>query len=140
MKNPTPEELKSEAIKKAWIAEIGEEIYNSVKSEISAVNGKLYYYVLTDNGFNPTNDRFENMQNLWWPKSIQGIENNNGWIQRDEDSTFEPNWYWVKKKDGDEEIAFYAPHRDCFGGVDADIYVSEVTHFQLINKPKPPIF
>lgn len=70
------------------------------------------------------------------PKSLQGIENNNGWIkiESEDDLPKEDKWYWVKKKSGEEILSGYQI------GVSKERWLSEITHYQPIEKPKPPIY
>jgi len=68
---------------------------------------------------------------LWRNKSLQGIENNNGWIkiESEDDLPKEPEFYWVIDKNGIMHQVHYK-----------DITVRYCSHYQLIQKPKPPIY
>lgn len=85
------------------------------------------------------------------PKSLQGIENNNGWIKIEEEDLILPI-------DG-TEVHFYHSfvnengiqneyHKGIFNAAlgftsfyDSENYkVKEVTHYQPIEKPKPPLY
>ncbi|MEG0929878.1 hypothetical protein [Algoriella sp.] len=67
------------------------------------------------------------------PKSLQGIENNNGWIKGNEPNV--PNEsYFV--------FAFGGIYETFYDEKLGWLYVNRefVTHFQPIEKPKPPIY
>lgn len=85
------------------------------------------------------------------PKSLQGIENNNGWIKIESEKLILPI-------DG-TEVHFYNSfinengiqseyHKGIFNAAlgftsyyDSENYrIKEVTHYQPIEKPKPPIY
>lgn len=65
------------------------------------------------------------------PKSLSGIENNNGWIKIESESDLptEPDFYWCRDNNG----AIHQVHYE-------DITVGYSTHYQTIPKPKPPIY
>lgn len=69
------------------------------------------------------------------PKSLQGLETNNGWIRIESESDLpkeECQCFIIVKG----EVFF-----DYYNGNDFDLYVkSYVTHYQPITKPKPPIY
>ena len=75
------------------------------------------------------------------PKSLQGIEDNNGWIRIEskeqlllldkENEGF--NMFFVKDKKGYISI-------DRLGKVRAGRWFSSYTHYQQIIKPQPPIY
>ena len=70
------------------------------------------------------------------PKSLKGIENNNGWIRIESEADLpkeEGNQYFVFIK-GNIEIGFY------FKGTHQLQWLMHVTHYQPIEKPKPPIY
>ena len=71
------------------------------------------------------------------PKSLQGIENNNGWIKiNSEDDLPKEGHYWIVTKGGD--ITDSPKNNDIFN--DDNYWLSEITHYQPIEKPKPPIY
>lgn len=72
------------------------------------------------------------------PKSLSGIEDNNGWIriESEEDLPKDCGDYWVYDDDGD--IGYYM-----FNLFEEDFeHVKEngITHYQPIIKPKPPLY
>lgn len=69
---------------------------------------------------------------LWRPKSLQGIENNNGWIkiESEEDLPKEQETFHVVLKNGNVYMRTFV-NKASF---------SDVTHYQQFKKPKPPIF
>lgn len=80
------------------------------------------------------------------PKTLQGIETNNGWIKIESEYDInlfkdkERYFVFIKTSDCNEsKIAVYSNLYKCF----IDIYNNEienVTHYQPIEKPKPPIY
>lgn len=71
------------------------------------------------------------------PKSLQGIDNNNGWIkiEGEEDLPKENDNYWVRYKSGEYSMASYV-HNSLF----IKDWISKYTHYQPIVKPKLPIY
>jgi len=70
------------------------------------------------------------------PKSLQGIENNNGWIkiESEEDLPKEFTKYWViDKSDG-------KMYQREFDKSTKEFFLEYSTHYQPIVKPQPPIF
>ena len=68
------------------------------------------------------------------PKSLQDIENNNGWIRiESEDDYPNPGQYWVIDDDGDMFITDMEFFEDMFDW-------SAIRYYQPIIKPKPPIY
>ena len=106
-------------------------------------NGWLTYGVDENSefGYEPFGD-YETRNHVdgvyeWRPKSLQGIENNNGWISINSESDLpsEKGAYWVACRNHiyenprtQEEIQFDYK-------VDSTFY----THYQKINKPLPPL-
>lgn len=70
------------------------------------------------------------------PKSLQGIENNNGWIKINEENDLpieQMEYYWVIGEN-------YSIHQVIFHEGIKDIWLSRYSHYQPIIKPKKPIF
>ncbi len=73
------------------------------------------------------------------PKSLQGIENNNGWIkiESEDDLPKADGWYWVRingceptyQREFSTDMIF---NKYC--------WIKEYTHYQPIVKPEPPIY
>lgn len=85
-------------------------------------------------------ESFEDEQVFYRPKSLQGIENNNGWIKIESDDDIPKNDMYVhivfNKKmniaflcDGE----FFAPNKEKY-------YKKGVTHYQPIETKKQPIW
>jgi len=75
---------------------------------------------------------------MWRPKSLQGIENNNGWIKIESEGDLpkENGKYWTAIGDNQDEMfdnefveRKYFKWRHI-----------EITHYQPIQKPQPPIY
>lgn len=69
------------------------------------------------------------------PKSLQGIENNNGWIciESEEDLPKEDCIYWVVKDNSITEMENWEITLNFHNK-------RNLTHYQPIEKPKPPIY
>lgn len=78
---------------------------------------------------------------LYRPKSLQGIEDNNGWIkiENEEDLPKEKALYFIANSNPD--IIFYSSNMisdlDNLKEMWED---GDITHYQPIEKPKPPIY
>mgnify|MGYP003483865784 FL=1 len=66
------------------------------------------------------------------PKSLQGIENNNGWIKIESEDDFpKPGQYWVIDQDGDMFLTDMELFADVFDW-------SGINYYQPIIKPNVP--
>lgn len=130
-------ESKHKAIEEAY-----GEFYNDLKDFIDengwCRNRKIrgFYNQLREVQNHPT-------INYWFrPLSLQGIENNNGWIKIESEDDLPKSvtdcWF-EKKKDGDIEIGVYASHRLMFAGVDSDFSINEIVAFQPVTAPRKRI-
>lgn len=74
------------------------------------------------------------------PKSLKGIENNNGWIkiESEEDLPKEVINCWFATNNG-IYLGYYTT-RGYFVNEGEDIELKFITHYQPIEKPKPPIY
>lgn len=73
----------------------------------------------------------------WRPKSLQGIENNNGWIKIESEADLpkdSTNYWTVTKFDKEPKIRWF---NRFFNEYEKD---GKVTHYQPIIKPLPPIY
>lgn len=75
---------------------------------------------------------------MWRPKSIQGIETNNGWISIESESDLpkENGFYWIIDKSKNMEICRYYGKED----LSYRVWITQFTHYQPIIKPEPPIY
>jgi hypothetical protein len=71
----------------------------------------------------------------WRPKSLAGIENNNGWFQCDKNNPSIPfgHYHVIREYSNDINIEF-------FDGIFSNYSCYKVTHYQPIQKPNPPIY
>lgn len=79
---------------------------------------------------------------IWRPKSLEGIENNNGWIkiENEADLPKEKIKVWFIHH-GEIKIGTYHFGINEFrSGNEILIQNKDVTHYQPIIKPKPPIY
>ena len=66
------------------------------------------------------------------PKSLQGIENNNGWIKiESEEQRFPDEDLWICNFNGNKQPFIHDAY---------DFIPERYTHYQPIEKPKPPLF
>lgn len=80
---------------------------------------------------NKTDDYFE-----WRPKSLQGIENNNGWIKIESEADLPKEdgfYYVVDSETGNITDRFFSCD-------DNGYFYAFSSHYQPIQKPKPPIY
>lgn len=73
---------------------------------------------------------------FWRPKSLSGIENNNGWIKIESkyDLPKEEDDYHIFTESGNLSIAFFDVSDGWL------IACDKITHYQLILNPKHPIY
>lgn len=127
---------KQEIIKEAW-----GEYYESIKDELDE-HGRYNYYDCIPKERKRKMWQFDNIlcssvdHYLLIPTSIKGIEHNNGWIkiQSEEDFPKEQGVYHINYSDGVISSRYFHPkHNDWKDHPNA-------THYQPIEKPKPPIY
>jgi hypothetical protein len=141
---------KEEKIKEAWVKLIGEEEFNNLKIDIDLlgwlkVSERDYHYKYNTSlvgdfngkGYNPMQKIKDYEANptpyFVRPKSLEGIEKNNGWIKIESESDLpnKTNDYWIVNKLG-VSIRNY--------DMQEDNDWNDVTHYQPITKPQPPIY
>jgi len=113
----------------------------------SDINGWMKYgmYVPNDLGFdNDEIDRHGDMF-LWRPKSLQGIENNNGWvkIENEADLPKESCDLFIIRNNKIEIANYSFQYKGwfCKGSYYSDNYKNlNITYYQIIQKPKPPLY
>lgn len=76
---------------------------------------------------------FSHKEDYMIPKSIENIETNNGWISilSEKDLPSETNNYWVLNKLGISMRGYDMEEHN---------HWEDITHYQPITKPEPPIF
>lgn len=75
------------------------------------------------------------------PKSLQGIENNNGWIriESEDDLPKENGWFYVCRTDNSIILSKFVLDYKSWNFYEG-LPTKAVTHYQPIEKPKPPIY
>ena len=136
---------KEDVIKKAW-----GDYYKPYKHQIDE-NGLLSERFLTNGQLKELNDdlsieiyRLDTGYYFYRPKSLQGIENNNGWIkiESEEDLPKENIDCFFYDKALDAIVTGYYSsdyNRFSFSGFIIE-WNKDITHYQPIEKPKLPIF
>jgi len=71
------------------------------------------------------------------PKSLQGIETNNGWVKIESEADLPKDWEKIYYVFANGEVKTYNWNP---GQVQAGWNYDEITHYQPIQKPKPPIY
>lgn len=128
---------KEEKIKEAW-GEYYEEYKNYIDSDgwldSAWLDDRENDYDVKD-GY----DRYGTESTFIRPKSLKGIEDNNGWIkiESEEDLPKEEGYYHVIDLNRTEmQLAKFDIHHNII----LDYWIKNITHYQPIEKPKPPIY
>lgn len=134
---------KAIKIREAWIAEIGEEKYESLNRNIDCDGWGIYPHIQCHE-VNYTDSDWESKDSLHIrPKSLQGIETNNGWhrpendldIPESETGLYESGFLnsetgeWIKHK-----------FEDTKAQITNGIFSKCVTHYRPIKKHQPPLY
>ena len=127
-------EAKQEAIKKAY-----SEHWDKVKDYVDE-NGWASYPNVQKHDYDFGKLEFKDGCTFLRPESLKGIENNNGWIkiESEKDLPKDNKDYWVMtnmKEDSIQQLSNLISIR-CLNLVKN----IKVTHYQQIEKPKPPIY
>lgn len=122
---------KEEVIKEAW-GELWGKINKRGKEQAFEDNGYCHKnYIIAEISLETESLPYHDNKFIR-PKSLNGIENNNGWIKinSEEDFPKESGEYWVVHNN---KIS----HRI----IVKDSYIDKyTTHYQPIEKPKPPLY
>ena len=123
---------KQEAIKKAY-GEYWENVKDYVDNDGWIDNSipKFTFGQLKNLDLEYKNDVF------FRPKSLQGIENNKGWIRIEskDDLPKEEGNYFIVRNNNEVGASYFIPNND-FSAIDW----RDITHYQPIEKPKLPIY
>ena len=128
-------EAKQEAIKNAY-GEYWEKVKDDVDNDGYIDNSipKFRFGQLKNLDLEYKNDV------LFRPKSLQGIENNNGWvkIESEKDLPKVSGLYFGKDYEFGTDMMYF--DFETKNWEDSNGYLQNVTHYQPIEKPKPPIY
>jgi len=142
---------KQEKIQEEWIKLLTKETYDKVKYFIDESgflyfkitghglnNGLCFRYFNVDINFIHTK-RAEQPGNYYWrPKSLQGIENNNGWIKIESEADLpkeEIDCHFIK-----DNLMYQGLWDNLLKGFYNGLQKINATHYQPITKPNPPIY
>ena len=86
----------------------------------------------------------EQLETFIRPKSLQGIENNNGWISVNDKMPTEIGMYFIVKNEGEVTIELAIKRTEHYNHkvfYHIEFMTNDIiTHWQPIIKPKPPIY
>ena len=125
---------KQEKIKEAW-GECWNKLPNEAQEKAFKNNGLVSQYLLTI-------DKRERKLFEIRPKSLQGIEINNGWIKiesKDDLPKIDGHYCVVDKNETSTRIIRYTndPYTNQMKN---DRWMKYITHYQTIEVPSPPIY
>lgn len=129
----TNEQAKQEAIKNGY-----GKWYEPLKNMIDK-SGKVHRGVVPDEYQNIFGDYYwNNLNGSWWPKSIDGIINNNGWIRIEPDGSNLPDintdFIWLRKSDGETKDIFH------INGHYKSSIKRDYSHYKPITQELKPIY
>lgn len=150
---------KQEFIKQEWLKFIGIQVYDSLKlsNELSDDGWREVNYLPFDYEKKYDVLKFNKTRFAVRPKSISGIENNNGWVKIESEAdlpkeNIECFYRVVVSKPyinegeyintGRFRVKSVLTHCENFFTIDDVIrnYYPKVTHYMPIEKPQPPIY
>ena len=120
------------------------EYWEKLKDSINMHDGYIEGYIINKKlGFTPKDyeEKFAPLVSSYRPKSLQGIEHNNGWIkiESEEDLPEETGIYFTFSK-----VSWKPFYRiDVFTGRLKNSFTNGIscfTHYQPIIKPEPPMY
>jgi len=133
---------KEELIKESYL-EYWEQLEPAVQKRALSSNGWLHWDdIVNDNGALTDCIDMDRDIDYYRPKSLRGIEHNNGWIKINDKSDLPKEYksYWCLTYNGDVKILRFDPEfKEWFYECNRGLMFT-VTHYQPIIKPKPPIY
>lgn len=134
-------ELKQEAIKKAY-GEYWEQVKDYVDDYgFTSIDSLIEIGTNIEKYIDCEVDDYEYPQ-AYRPKSLQGIENNNGWIIIESENDLPKEileCFFISN--GCTYLGYFANRNNGVFCVDGDdVNKNEVSHYKLIQKPNPPIY
>jgi len=124
---------KEEKIKEAW----GKN-YEEFKEHIDENGWAIYPHFQKHEMIESVRPlEFQENGSCWRPKSLQGIENNNGWIKIESEEDLPKNsGHYLIMVNNEVKIDLWVNYQNKF-----ELWnKNSVTHYQPIEKPKPPIY
>lgn len=127
---------KENFIKQEW-----HKINSSINVSKCNSKGELFYKNIPSNSLREkilSGNLIPKCFNYYLPKSLEGIENNNGWIKIESENDLPKEngkqYQVVMKKDKSIHIGFY------FEQTHKSQWIENISHYLEIKTPKPPIY
>lgn len=144
---------KEEVIKDAWIGAIGEEKFNKSKLSIDKngwVNSKEVVFLYNEKhpflneDFHQSLPKRMSLETQYYvrPNSLNGIDDNFGWISINSESDLpsENGTFWILDKElGIKSGEWRKAPNEVEHKKACEFWIKRATHYQPINKPLPPL-
>ena len=128
----TKEEKIKEAYGRHW---------NKIKDTASKYNGWITNWFYVDCGIFDCEMKIFGGSPFYRPNSLQGIDNNNGWIKIESELDLpkeEGQYYTISKSNQTNILSDYFFREEYKS--DKNWWIKNITHYQPIIKPLPPIY
>lgn len=130
---------KKQTIQQSYIDQIGLESYSKINLHIDSdgwINISEHWFQHDKNKFETfkilNGEKNNQPEYLIRPKSIDGIENNNGWTEiKEQHERFPDVDVWICNLKANKAAFFH----DALTRIP-----NKYTHFKIVERPKPPIF
>ncbi len=139
------EDAKMVLSKQKIIKDVWGELYEKYKDRISLIDGYIHHR--SNKVYDECKSLFEisfhpHYVSIFRPESLKGIEDNNGWIkiENEEDLPKDSAYYWIITNSNNIHLTEYEVDFKQFFTKDYAYNDYEITHYQPIEKPKPPIY
>ncbi len=134
------EDAKMVLSKQKKIKDVWGELYEKYKDRISLIDGYIHHR--SNKVYDECKSLFEisfhpHYVSIFRPKSLKGIEDNNGWIKIDneEDLPKKKCDLLVYPEFENQFVFHFYNDKKC-----KEVLMQNHTHYQPIEKPKPPIY
>lgn len=137
---------KQEVIRKAWLEFLNEEDFNNLILDDDGFSNYQCRRYINQSRWNDLYSRTKKGSILktgsdlvYRPKSLAGIENNNGWIKIENEADLPKDLVECYAYDEDGDITYFTFNLS--PNSDYELMKEQgITHYQPIVKPKPPIY
>ena len=134
---------KQEVIQEKWIETVSFPVFIIIEPHINKSNGWLNVFNLDKSTQEKIfiNENIDKVTGTARPKSLHGIENNNGWLSIPEDGLPKESgdYHVIVKLFKDQGLDIFT-FRKAEDPNEAQYWAETFTHYQLIKIPKQPLF